>query len=91
MNNKLATEIRDYGMNRVFDGMDFSELIRIDSGKFVFPTSAKWILWRKRKIIRLITTLRNTLKNLKRLMPEKRKNGVNSPKSPTRLKLNSVL
>lgn len=37
MNNKLATEIRDYGMNRVFDGMDFSELIRIDSGKFVFP------------------------------------------------------
>lgn len=37
MNNKLATEIRDYGMNRVFDGMDFSELIQIDSGKFVFP------------------------------------------------------
>ena len=37
MNNKLATEIRDYGMNRVFDGMDFSELVKIDSGKFVFP------------------------------------------------------
>lgn len=37
MNNKLASEIRDFGMNRVFDGMDFSELIKIDSGKFVFP------------------------------------------------------
>ena len=37
MNNKLASEIRDYGMNRVFDGMDFSEMIQIDSGKFVFP------------------------------------------------------
>ena len=37
MNNKLATEIRDYGMNRVFEGMDFSELVKIDSGKFVFP------------------------------------------------------
>ena len=41
MNNKLATEIRDYGMNRVFDGMDFSELIRIDSGKFVFPVDVE--------------------------------------------------
>ena len=37
MNNKTASMIRDYGMNRVFDGMDFSEMIRIDSGKFVFP------------------------------------------------------
>lgn len=37
MNNKFASEIRDYGMNRVFDGMDFSEMIQIDSGKFVFP------------------------------------------------------
>ena len=37
MNNKLASEIRDFGMNRVFDGMDFSEMIQIDSGKFVFP------------------------------------------------------
>lgn len=37
MNNKLASTIRDYGMARVFDGMDFSEMIRIDSGKFVFP------------------------------------------------------
>lgn len=37
MNNKLASTIRDYGMARVFDGMDFSELVKIDSGKFVFP------------------------------------------------------
>jgi len=37
MNNKTATMIRDFGMNRVFDGMDFSELIQIDSGKFVLP------------------------------------------------------
>lgn len=37
MNNKTAEMIRDYGMNRVFDGMDYSELIRIDSGKFIFP------------------------------------------------------
>lgn len=37
MNNKLASMIRDYAMARVFDGIDFSELIQIDSGKFVFP------------------------------------------------------
>ena len=37
MNNKTASMIRDFGMARVFDGMDFSEMIRIDSGKFVFP------------------------------------------------------
>ena len=37
MNNKTASMIRDFGMNRVFDGMDFSEMIKIDSGKFVFP------------------------------------------------------
>ena len=37
MNNKTATMIRDFGMARVFDGMDFSELIQIDSGKFVLP------------------------------------------------------
>ena len=37
MNNKTASLIRDYGMNRVFDGIEFSELIQIDSGKFVFP------------------------------------------------------
>lgn len=37
MNNKTASMIRNYGMNRVFDGMDFSEMIKIDSGKFVFP------------------------------------------------------
>ena len=37
MNNKTASMIRDFGMARVFDGMDFSELVKIDSGKFVFP------------------------------------------------------
>ena len=37
MNNKTASMIRDFGMSRVFDGMDFSEMIQIDSGKFVFP------------------------------------------------------
>lgn len=37
MNNKTASMIRDFGMARVFDGMDFSEMIKIDSGKFVFP------------------------------------------------------
>lgn len=37
MNNKTATMIRDFGMARVFDGVDFSELIQIDSGKFVLP------------------------------------------------------
>ena len=41
MNNKTAEMIRDYGMNRVFDGMDFSELIRIDSGKFIFPVDVE--------------------------------------------------
>jgi hypothetical protein len=37
MNNKVASMVRDFGMSRVFDGIDFSELIQIDSGKFVFP------------------------------------------------------
>ena len=37
MNNKTASMIRDYGMARVFDGMDFSEMVKIDSSKFVFP------------------------------------------------------
>jgi hypothetical protein len=37
MNNKVASMVRDYGMSRVFDGMDFSEMVQIDSGKFVFP------------------------------------------------------
>ena len=41
MNNKIASMIRDYGMNRVFDGMDFSEMIKIDSGKFVFPVDVE--------------------------------------------------
>ena len=39
MNNKTASMIRDFGMARVFDGMDFSEMIQIDSGKFVFPVN----------------------------------------------------
>ena len=37
MNNKVASMVRVFGMSRVFDGMDFSEMIQIDSGKFVFP------------------------------------------------------
>lgn len=37
MNNKTASMIRDFGIARVFDGIEFSELIQIDSGKFVFP------------------------------------------------------
>ena len=41
MNNKTASMIRDFGMARVFDGMDFSELIKIDSGKFVFPVNTE--------------------------------------------------
>ena len=41
MNNKTASMIRDYGMNRVFDGIDFSEMIQIDSGKFVFPVDVE--------------------------------------------------
>lgn len=39
MNNKTASMIRDFGMARVFDGMDFSEMVQIDSGKFVFPVN----------------------------------------------------
>ena len=41
MNNKTASMIRDFGMARVFDGMDFSEMIQIDSGKFVFPVNTE--------------------------------------------------
>lgn len=41
MNNKTASMIRDFGMARVFDGMDFSEMIKIDSGKFVFPINTE--------------------------------------------------
>ena len=40
MNNKTASMIREYGINRIFDGVDFSELIKIDSGKFVFPVNS---------------------------------------------------
>ena len=39
MNNKTASMIRDFGMARVFDGMEFSEMVQIDSGKFVFPVN----------------------------------------------------
>ena len=41
MNNKVASMVRDFGMSRVFDGMDFSEMIQIDSGKFVFPVEVE--------------------------------------------------
>ncbi len=41
MNNKTASMIRDFGMARVFDGVDFSELVQIDSGKFVFPVNTE--------------------------------------------------
>ena len=41
MNNKTASLIRDFGMSRVFDGMEFSEMIQIDSGKFVFPVDVE--------------------------------------------------
>ena len=37
MNNKTASMIRDFGMARVFEGIDFAEMIQVDSGKFVFP------------------------------------------------------
>ena len=41
MNNKVASMVRDFGMSRIFDGVDFSELIQIDSGKFVFPVDVE--------------------------------------------------
>ena len=41
MNNKVASMVRDYGMSRVFDGIDFAELVKIDSGKFVFPVDVE--------------------------------------------------
>lgn len=41
MNNKTASMVRDYGMSRVFDGIDFAELVKIDSGKFVFPVDVE--------------------------------------------------
>lgn len=41
MNNKVASMVRDYAMSRVFDGMDLSEMIQIDSGKFVFPVDVE--------------------------------------------------
>lgn len=45
MNNKTASMIRDYAMSRVFDGMDFSEMIQIDSGKFVFPIDVEGVVY----------------------------------------------
>lgn len=41
MNNKVASMIRDFGIARVFDGVEFSELIQIDSGKFVLPINTE--------------------------------------------------
>ena len=38
MNNKTASNIRENGMNYIFNNViNSNELIRIDSGKFVFP------------------------------------------------------
>ena len=45
MNNKVASMVRDYAMSRVFDGMDFSEMIQIDSGKFVFPIDVEGVIY----------------------------------------------
>lgn len=45
MNNKVASMVRDYAMSRVFDGMDFSEMIQIDSGKFVFPIDVEGVVY----------------------------------------------
>ena len=45
MNNKIASMVRDYAMSRVFDGMDFSEMIQIDSGKFVFPIDVEGVVY----------------------------------------------
>ncbi len=41
MNNKTASLIRDFGMNRVFDGMDYAEMSKFDSGKFVFSVDVE--------------------------------------------------
>ena len=45
MNNKTASLIRDFGMNRVFEGIELSELIQIDSGKFVFPLDIEGVVY----------------------------------------------
>jgi len=38
MNNKIASSVRENGMNCIFNNViNPDELIRIDSGKFVFP------------------------------------------------------
>ena len=37
MNNKTAFVIRDYAFQRVINGIDESELIQIDTNKYVIP------------------------------------------------------
>ena len=45
MNNKTASLIRDFGMARVFEGIELSEMIQIDSGKFVFPLDIEGVVY----------------------------------------------
>ena len=45
MNNKTASMIRDFGMARVFEGIELSEMIQIDSGKFVFPLDVEGVVY----------------------------------------------
>ena len=45
MNNKTATMIRDFGMDRIFEGVEYSEMIKIDSGKFVFPVDVEGTIY----------------------------------------------
>lgn len=45
MNNKTASLIRDFGMTRVFEGIELSEMIQIDSGKFVFPLDVEGVVY----------------------------------------------
>ena len=45
MNNKTASLIRDFGMTRVFEGIELSEMIQIDSGKFVFPLDIEGVVY----------------------------------------------
>lgn len=45
MNNTTAAMIRNYGMELVADGLDFSEMIQTDSGKFVFPVTVNDITY----------------------------------------------
>ena len=45
MKNKTASLIRDFGMTRVFEGIELSEMIQIDSGKFVFPLDVEGVVY----------------------------------------------